>query len=134
MGYHSLEVAEYYKDIVELIRLGLNREVYSKSKSSDLSIDNLRQNYNASPERELREYLGNMDFEEIKIIQTTMYIGRDGNFGGNTPDEIYRNAREYFDKHGWNTKEIEITQIIEKIPLGKYLISALGLLQIGFVL
>lgn len=78
----------------------------------------------------LREYVDNLDFETIKVIQTIMYIGRDGDERTNNPVEIYINARSSFELDGWNTKEIETNQMLNKTPLHEYLKEGCKLLNI----
>mgnify|MGYP000956893989 CR=1 FL=1 len=82
-------------------------------------------------EKMLEDYLDSLDFEIVKIIQTIMYLGRDEDYNKEDAPEIrYQIMRDYFDSSGWNTKEIEINQITEKMPLDIYLINGLRLLGI----
>ena len=80
-------------------------------------------------EKQLYEYMHKLDFETIKIIQVIMYIGRDGSDEVD-PTAIYDKQRHDFDKDGWNTKEIETQQILQKMPLHIYLLKGCEMLQI----
>ncbi|MFL0197637.1 PIN-like domain-containing protein [Clostridium sp. WILCCON 0269] len=84
-------------------------------------------------EKELRDYLHELDFETIKIIQTIMYLGRDGDYNEeDRVDERYSKFRQDLDELGWSKKDIEINQMVNKIPLDKYLIKGLKILGIEF--
>lgn len=72
--------------------------------------------------RELSEYLDNLDYETIKVLQTIMYIGRDSTYMQNDGSYSYEYARKSLDGQGWHDdKTIEANQIAGKTPLGKYL-------------
>lgn len=82
---------------------------------------------------ELESVLNSLDFEAIKTLQVIMYLGRDEDYNPKqTPEEIYRDYRNYFDKQGWKTKSIEIGQMTEKFPLGSYLENGFSILGITF--
>lgn len=79
-------------------------------------------------ERDLIELLENLSFDEIKFVQTIMYLGRD-----TTEEELEKHsgvellAMTY--KHlNWDSKEIETDQIISKLPLDEYLKKGLEIL------
>jgi len=75
-------------------------------------------------EKELFEYISALEYEEIKTIQTIMYIGRDTSSIQEDGTYDYFKTRECMDKKGWNEdKEIEAMQMVEKIPLADYLRS-----------
>ncbi|MEC2390240.1 hypothetical protein BK709_04820 [Bacillus thuringiensis serovar shandongiensis] len=85
----------------------------------------------AKKEELLENYLKELDFDTVKNIQTIMYLGRDKDYNKeDTPEEIYRKEREYFDSQGWNSQDIEINKIVEKAPLDKYLEDGLEILKI----
>ncbi|MEK4698518.1 hypothetical protein MKX47_02925 [Solibacillus sp. FSL R7-0668] len=70
-------------------------------------------------ETKLRAYLESLNFDDVKFVQTLMYIGRD-----ESADEKISAAQLYNEKFAtlsWSTKEIEINMIIEKLPLDNYL-------------
>lgn len=74
-----------------------------------------------------------LDFETIKVLQVIMYLGRDREYDKqDTPEEIYRKDREYFDSQGWNTQSIETNQMIGKVPFDQYLEIGLEILQIRY--
>ena len=80
-------------------------------------------------DKDLDEYLQGLDFEAIKIIQTIMYLGRDNDYPNLCPEQRYKRIREEFDKSGWKSKSIEISQIAEKLPLDKYLKAGIDILN-----
>jgi len=72
----------------------------------------------------LEQYLNGLTFDEVKSLQAIMYLGRDKDYDkDSTPQEIHDSQVEYFDSLGWNTKEIEIDQMIGKVPFADYLIN-----------
>lgn len=132
MIYHCEDVFKCRNEIKELIRLGLNREKVLTSKFNDTEVSSFTDDADLPEEKELINYLVSLDFETIKVIQTLMYIGREGGCKGDTPYEIYTKERAYMDERGWSKKAIEAAQIEEKMPLGAYLINGLGILQVQF--
>lgn len=82
-------------------------------------------NYN-SLDTDIENYLKSLTFDEIKSLQSIMYLGRDKDYDrSQSPQEIYNAQYDYFDKAlGWNTKELEINQMVEKLPLDQYLADA----------
>lgn len=84
-------------------------------------------------ERNLRIYIESLDYETIKTLQVIMYLGRDMDYDReDTPDLILHKQRKHFDSLGWNKdKDIEVNQMVEKIPLGEYLRNGLEILNIN---
>ncbi|MBY0221623.1 DUF3775 domain-containing protein [Sporosarcina aquimarina] len=72
------------------------------------------------------EYLMQLPIEEVKFIQTVMYIGRDESLEKNTSAEILFN--EVYTSLHWATKKIEAKQIVEKMPLDEYLSRGMELM------
>lgn len=81
---------------------------------------------------EFSDYLNSLNFETVKIIQTIMYLGRDEDYNqDDSTVDIYRKQREYFDSIGWDTQEIEVSQILSKGPsLYAYLLNGFRILKI----
>ncbi|WP_346962254.1 hypothetical protein [Clostridium sp.] len=80
----------------------------------------------------LEDYLLELEFEAVKVIQTIMYIGRDRDYPENSnPQDIYRYNREGLDGQKWNSKEVEVSQIVSKAPLYGYLRDGFKILQIN---
>ncbi|MFJ7915424.1 MULTISPECIES: hypothetical protein [unclassified Lysinibacillus] len=80
----------------------------------------------------LLEYLKSLSFDEIKMIQVVMHLGRgkyeDQPIGAK---EIYEDQLErLFDGKDSETKEIKINIIIEKVPLARFLRTGLSLLDV----
>lgn len=72
----------------------------------------------------LENYLDSLNYDVIKELQVLMYLGRDDAYA----DELigmnrFQKYCAEFDCKGWNSKEIEINMIIEKLPLADYLIK-----------
>jgi hypothetical protein len=83
-------------------------------------------------ERELDEHLNSLDFEDVKMLQAVMYLGRDRDYDKSLPpNAIYKNELDYFNRQGWASKEIEIGQMTEKMPLADYLKSGLKILKVS---
>lgn len=78
---------------------------------------------------DLRAYVKTLDYEMVKIIQIIMYIGRDGSILTN-PVEIYIIARREFELNGWNRRDIEENQMLNKLPLHDYLENGCKILGI----
>lgn len=88
--------------------------------------------YHNNLDDKLEEYLNNLSFDEVKSLQAIMYLGRDRDYDANlAPQQIYNSQFDYFDKTlGWNTKELEINQMVGKMPIAKYLIEAKKILKL----
>ena len=128
-----------FKIVIELAkkrnleeRKNLGEEGYS-FKVSNLS-DNIENVFEMSKEeRELFEFMEALDLEEIKILRTVMYLGRDGDYDKNkTQDEVYNDYREYMDTLGWNEKRIEIDHMVSKFPLDNYLEKGFNILGVNY--
>lgn len=83
-------------------------------------------------EEELFDYLSSLDFETVKVIQTIMYLGRDHDYCKEDSFEIrYNKYRKYHELNGWNEKEVEIMQMVQKMPLDTYLSDGFKILGIN---
>ncbi|MEB9611472.1 DUF3775 domain-containing protein [Bacillus cereus] len=132
------ELNGVFKDVISLARdsrLYYERHVqqgvaYSIQDIQEFNRSSVGKEF-AEKEQLLESYLEKLDFETIKTLQTIMYLGRDREYDkADTPEEIYRKERGYFDSRGWNTKDIEINQMTEKAPLDQYLEAGLEILKI----
>ncbi|PGZ93498.1 hypothetical protein COE51_23865 [Bacillus pseudomycoides] len=126
-----------FKDVVNLAR---DRRLYYEKHSVGGTPEELHE-FSKSPEGQeikrrkelLKSYMDNLDFEAIKTLQVIMYPGREKEYDKqDTPEEIYRKEREYYDSQGWHTKSIETNQMIGKVPFDQYLESGLEILQIRY--
>lgn len=102
--------------IDDVIKLAQERKgIYENDKSVDYNTRNAK----------LEPYLQNLTFDEVKSLQVIMYLGRDEDYNPTLSSQgIYDSQFEYFDKTlGWNTQELEINQIMEKLPLADYLLN-----------
>ncbi len=96
----------------------------------DLTSKEIFERLKQKREEPIYKYLDSLDMENIKFIQTLMYIGRD--YDGKdhkSPEAIYREQKEGLDIIGWKSKSIEINQMLGKAPLAKYLRSGLRILK-----
>lgn len=103
--------------IDDIIKLAESREkTYNSNNKSEFE----------KLDKSLENYLYNLTYDEVKSLQAIMYLGRDQDYDKNlSQQEIYNSQYEYFDKTiGWNSKELDINQMHEKLPLGAYLINA----------
>jgi len=108
---------EIFRDIIKLAekrrKFVENDQEYTKE---DVALDN---------------YMDNLDFEDVKVLQTVMYLGRDREYNKDlSPNEIYKEEREYFDTNGWVSKKVEANQMLEKTPLDQYLVNGLKILKV----
>ena len=78
----------------------------------------------------LENYLRTLELENIKFVQTIMYLGRDAQYSGTTENEIYESV---YNSLSWtNDPEVEINQICEKIGvLREYIKNGLNILKIS---
>ncbi|PEJ54303.1 hypothetical protein CN676_08705 [Bacillus wiedmannii] len=132
------ELNGVFKDVINLAH---DRRLFYEQHMQEgvaYSVQDIHE-FNRSPEGQelekkdqlLESYLKGLDFDTVKIIQTIMYLGRDKDYNKeDTPEEIYRKERGYFDSQGWNTQDIEINQMVEKAPLDQYLEDGLEILKI----
>lgn len=87
--------------------------------------------YESQEEKDLSSYLAAQDFEVVKNLQSIMYLGREVDYDRkDSPTEILKKQRHFFDTQGWNEKEIEISQMTDKVQLDKYLENGLKILNI----
>jgi len=119
--------------IKETIRLANEIALAEEKHSQDelfYSSDEL-QSHPAVKEKEkaLDEFLDTLKYEDIQLLQTIMYLGRDNEHQeGETPEEIYQ---QKFDSLLWNeNKHIEVNQMTGKQQLGDYLTNGAKLLNI----
>ncbi|PER23511.1 hypothetical protein CN931_01355 [Bacillus sp. AFS054943] len=133
------ELNGVFKDVIKLAR---DRRVYYEQNVQEGVVYTLQEMsafYKSSEGQELNEkkqllknYLEELDFDTVKTIQSIMYLGRDRDYDKqDTPEEIFYKQREDFDSQGWQSKSIEINQIVEKAPLDGYLEDGLKILQIN---
>mgnify|MGYP000302586815 FL=1 len=73
----------------------------------------------------------NLELDEVMALQTIMYLGRDKDYNSNlTSDEIFLDYKKYIESLGIKTKELEVRQMVEKMPLGKYITNGYAILGI----
>lgn len=101
-------------------------------KVCDLFIPDIEELGYSEKEQKLFDLLNNLDFESVKIIQTIMYIGRDHDYNKTDSYETrYVKYRNSLDINGWNDKEIEVSQMVQKVPLDRYLKDGFDILGIN---
>ncbi|MGE8034823.1 hypothetical protein [Lysinibacillus sp. NPDC093692] len=92
-----------------------------------------RQNSNSVEAiQQLENYMYQLTFDEIKFIQTIMYLGRD------TTDEerlkysnreLFESQKRYLERKSWSKRELEADHIIAKTPLDEYLQKGLEIVK-----
>ncbi|WP_033543913.1 hypothetical protein [Planococcus sp. CAU13] len=91
------------------------------------------ENYQKVKEKKdaLENSLNSQDFEDVKIMQVIMYIGRDTAQSNIKPaSQLFEENYDYHEKSGWNKKSIEVSQMVQKVPLAEYLIKGKELLNL----
>lgn len=126
MSKQIASLNKYMNDIQKIIDLADERreEYWSKHKDGEAAELSWKPEdlWYSGKEMELLEYISSLDYEEIKTIQTIMYIGRDASCMQEDGTYNYFKTRECMDKRGWNKdKKIEAMQMVEKVPLADYL-------------
>lgn len=71
-------------------------------------------------ENAMLDFLNSLDFEEIKFIQTLMYMGGDESLD-------FESQYQSFEDSGWASKEVEMQQIT-----GKHINELQEFIEIGF--
>lgn len=72
-----------------------------------------------------------MSFDDVKMLQCVMYLGRDEDYDPNdSPEERYDQVRRELDAVGWGSQKNEVRQLAGKGPLGEYLRDGLLALRI----
>ena len=82
----------------------------------------------------LNEYLESLSFEQIKIVKTLMYLGRETTNQDRLKYsgwELYKKQYNYFERElNWNGKDLEILSIIGKNNLDELLSNGLKIIGI----
>ena len=94
---------------------------------ADMNFSDLDTSYS----NKLEKVLMNLSFDEVIALQTIMYLGRDKDYKGNTADEIFTDYLKYIKSLGVRTKELEVRQMVGKMPLGEYLTEGYKILGIN---
>ena len=110
-----------YKNLIDvakrIVAIANTREQNQQEGFFSLSNPNLS-DYDVTYDNQLTEILMNLELDEVMALQTIMYLGRDKDYNSNlTSDEI-------------KTKELEVRQMVEKMPLGKYITDGYAILGI----
>lgn len=78
---------------------------------------------------ELESFMHTLAFEEIKYLQTIMYLGRDtteAELDRYTGNELYQ---QQYNSLVWENKNVETRQMTGKMPLDEYLQKGLDILR-----
>ena len=82
----------------------------------------------------LNEYLESLSFEQIKIVKTLMYLGRETTYQDRfkySGWELYKKQYNYFERElNWNSRDLEILSIIGKNNLDELLSNGLKIIGI----
>lgn len=104
----------------------------SKSNNGIINMSDIDDYSESDVEVKLKDYLYSLPYEDIEAIEALMYLGRDKDYDKNqTPEEVLKSEIDYMRSTTWGKgdKHLAINQIIEKVPLGKYLKSGLEILK-----
>lgn len=83
-------------------------------------------------QNKLKEYLGSQEMDFVKAIQVVLHIGRTKTLEETqAPEALYKETMNAFNMlKGWRPQEIEINNMIIKVPLDVYLMKGMQILQI----
>ena len=123
-----------YKNLIDvakrIVAIANTREQNQQEGFFSLSNLNLS-DYDVTYDNQLTEILMNPESDEVMALQTIMYLGRDKDYNSNlTSDEIFLDYKKYIESLGIKTKELEVRQMVEKMPLGKYITDGYAILGI----
>ena len=123
-----------YKNLIDvakrIVAIANTREQNQQEGFFSLSNLNLS-DYDVTYVNQLTEILMNLELDEVMALQTIMYLGRDKDYNSNlTSDEIFLDYKNYIESLGIKTKELEVRQMVEKMPLGKYITDGYAILGI----
>lgn len=123
-----------YKNLIDvakrIVAIANTREQNQQEGFFSLSNLNLS-DYDVTYVNQLTEILMNLELDEVMALQTIMYLGRDKDYNSNlTSDEIFLDYKKYIESLGIKTKELEVRQMVEKMPLGKYITEGYAILGI----
>ena len=123
-----------YKNLIDvakrIVAIANTREQNQQEGFFSLSNPNLS-DYDVTYVNQLTEILMNLELDEVMALQTIMYLGRDKDYNSNlTSDEIFLDYKKYIESLGIKTKELEVRQMVEKMPLGKYITDGYAILGI----
>ncbi len=121
----------------QIIRLAEERERLERKQKSENGLISVADMEDESPEymsvdSELEKLLFGLSFDDVKDVQTIMYLGRGRDYEENqTSDEIFKSV---YDSLQWSEKNIEIGQITQKMPLAIYLREGMRILKMRRVI
>ena len=123
-----------YKNLIDvakrIVAIANTREQNQQEGFFSLSNPNLS-DYDVTYDNQLTEILMNLELDEVMALHTIMYLGRDKDYNSNlTSDEIFLDYKKYIESLGIKTKELEVRQMVEKMPLGKYITDGYAILGI----
>ena len=80
----------------------------------------------------LETNLKKLSFDDVRSLRIIMYLGKDEDHSRDLkPIKIYENLKYFGETLDRKTKEFEIDQILEKLPLANYLINGKKILKLG---
>ncbi len=98
--------------------------------SNDFNLEGMEESPYSTARKRLTDYLESLSYDQVRIIQTVMYVGRDTSYEMTdiNPKDLYE---EKFNSLTWHeNKSIEISQIVQKESLDEYLIKGIEILRI----
>ena len=123
-----------YKNLIDvakrIVAIANTREQNQQEGFFSLSNPNLS-DYDVTYDNQLTEILMNLELDEVMALQTIMYLGRVKDYHSNlTSEKIIHDYKKYIESLGIKTKELEVRQMVEKMPLGKYITDGYAILGI----
>lgn len=81
----------------------------------------------------LEEYLNTQALDFVKAVQVVLHIGRTKTLEETqSPEVLYNETMNAFNMlKGWRPQEIEVRNMIIKVPLDEYLMRGMQILQIN---
>ena len=123
-----------YKNLIDVAKsiVAIANTWEQNQQEGFFSLSNLNlSDYDVTYVNQLTEILMNLELDEVMALQTIMYLGRDKDYNSNlTSDEIFLDYKKYIESLGIKTKELEVRQMVEKMPLGKYITDGYAILGI----
>lgn len=121
-----------YKNLVDvakqIVEIANERELKQEHGFFKIAVMD-KKDYDDS--KKLTEILMKLEYDEVMALQAIMYLGRDQDYNSKlTKDEIFQNQKKYIETCGKAAKEIEVQQMIQKIPLGRYITDGYKILGI----
>lgn len=118
------------KELVKnVIKLARRRRINYTYQGGHISEEKPQTDEYIKAKEELETFMSNLSFDEVKYLQSIMYLGRD-----TSTEELQKFNGEIllqkqYESLSWENKDIEIRQMLGKTPLDEYLQKGLEILN-----